>query len=223
MKTKVLAIVAVLLILSAPVMAQDFCINDLNYDGVVNPGDTNIFFENFPRSPLQNPCPPDGPAPVEKSGQTTSYATGDDGDLEKGVPWPNPRFTDNLDGTVTDNLTGLIWLKDANCFGLRTWSYALSDCNGLQAGWCGLTDGSNAGDWRLPHYKELFSLVDAKNYNPALPTVHPFADVRSEEYWSSTTYAYHSNYAWYVNMYDGYVGYDAKDFYYRVWCVRGGR
>ena len=36
---------------------------------------------------------------------------------KKGVAWPNPRFTDNGNGTVTDNLTGLIWLKNANCFG----------------------------------------------------------------------------------------------------------
>ena len=57
------------------------------------------------------------PSPVPKTGQTTSYATGDDGELEKGVAWPNPRFTDNNNGTVTDNLTGLIWLKHANCFG----------------------------------------------------------------------------------------------------------
>ena len=42
-------------------------------------------------------------APVPKTGQTTSYATGDDGQLEKGVAWPYPRFTDNGDGTVTDN------------------------------------------------------------------------------------------------------------------------
>ena len=84
MKVKVLALVSVLLMLSAPnAMAQDFCDNDINYDGVVNPGDTNLLFENFPRSPLQNPCPPDGPAPVPKTGQTASYATGDDGDLEK--------------------------------------------------------------------------------------------------------------------------------------------
>ncbi len=31
------------------------------------------------------------------------------------VPWPDPSFTDRGDGTVKDNLTGLIWLKDANC------------------------------------------------------------------------------------------------------------
>jgi len=58
-------------------------------------------------------------APVEKTGQTTYYEPGDDGDLKKGVVWPNPRFTDNEDGTVTDNLTGLIWLKNANCFGAK--------------------------------------------------------------------------------------------------------
>ena len=48
------------------------------------------------------------PAPVPKTGLTSSYLTGDDGDLQKGVPSPNPRFTNNGDGTVTDNLTGLM-------------------------------------------------------------------------------------------------------------------
>ena len=37
----------------------------------------------------------DAPAPVAQTGQTTSFAAGDDGDLEKGVAWPSPRFTDN--------------------------------------------------------------------------------------------------------------------------------
>ncbi|MFH0343306.1 MAG: hypothetical protein ACHBNF_14550 [Chromatiales bacterium] len=41
--------------------------------------------------------------------------TGQDAELRKGTSWPNPRFTDNGDGTITDNLTGLMWLKDANC------------------------------------------------------------------------------------------------------------
>ena len=64
---------------------------------------------------------------VPETGQTATYAIGDDGQLEKGVAWPNPRFTYNGDGTVTDNLTGLIWLKDTNCRGQRTWADALSD------------------------------------------------------------------------------------------------
>ena len=36
---------------------------------------------------------------VPQTGQTTIYATGDDGDLQMGIPWPAPRFTDNSDGT----------------------------------------------------------------------------------------------------------------------------
>jgi hypothetical protein len=56
------------------------------------------------------------PAAVERTGQTMSFAAGDDGDIKAGVPFPSPRFTDNGDGTVTDHLTGLIWLKNAYCF-----------------------------------------------------------------------------------------------------------
>jgi len=48
-----------------------------------------------------------------------------------GVSWPSPRFTDNGNGTVTDNLTGLIWLKHASCYGKRTWADASSDANAL--------------------------------------------------------------------------------------------
>jgi len=80
---------------------------------------------------------------VPKTGQTTTYGTRDDGELEKGVMWPNPRFTDNGDGTVRDNLTGLIWTKNANCFGDRTRVTALSDCNSLVSGSSGLSDGSS--------------------------------------------------------------------------------
>ena len=60
------------------------------------------------------------PGQVMKTGQTTSYATGDDGDLEAGVAWPIPRFKDNNDGTILDTLTGLIWLKNANCIQIKS-------------------------------------------------------------------------------------------------------
>ena len=33
-------------------------------------------------------------------------------DSNKGIASPNPRFTDNSNGTVTDNLTGLVWLQN---------------------------------------------------------------------------------------------------------------
>jgi hypothetical protein len=160
-------------------------------------------------------------AAVPKTGQTTSDATGDDGNLKKGVAWPNPRFTDNSNGTVTDNLSGLIWLKNANCFATQNWTSALIAVNGLNSGECGLTDGSAEGAWRLPNIKELQSLVDFSRYGPALPSGHPFSDVQSY-YWSSTSIAA-PNIAWYLLLGDGRVNYDAKSNAYYVWPVRGGQ
>jgi len=163
-----------------------------------------------------------GSATIAKTGQTTSYATGDDGDLQKGVAWPNPRFTDNSNGTVTDNLTGLIWLQNANAFGTRDWATALTDCNTLNSGEHGLTDGSKEGDWRLPNVKELLSLIDWSQSSPVLPSGHPFTSVQSSGYWSSTTYESNTYYAWYVYMGYGGVGRDNKDGNHSVWPVRSG-
>jgi hypothetical protein len=57
------------------------------------------------------------PALVEVTGQTTSFADGDDGDIQAGVPFPTPRFTDKGNGTVKYSLTNLTWLKNANSAG----------------------------------------------------------------------------------------------------------
>src|SRR5882724_3408899 len=120
-------------------------------------------------------------APVPQTGQTQCWdsagvpipcdGTGQDGDVQAGVPWPTPRFTDNLDGTVTDNLTGLIWLQHANCFGIQTWTNALSAANTLHdtgtpdtTDDCGLSDGSKPGDWYLPNVKQLYSLIDSGHF-----------------------------------------------------------
>ena len=51
--------------------------------------------------------------------------TGQDGELKKGERSPDPRFIDNQDGTVTDNLTKLIWLKNADALGELKWEDAL--------------------------------------------------------------------------------------------------
>jgi len=59
-------------------------------------------------------------------------------------------------GTVAIN--GLVWLKNANCFGEKTWDEAKADAASLHTGMCGLTDGSAAGQWRLPTARELQSL-----------------------------------------------------------------
>ena len=60
-------------------------------------------------------------ASLPRTGQVTSYASGDDFSSLIGVTWPGTRFTDNVNGTVTDHLTGLIWLKNADCYGLLNW------------------------------------------------------------------------------------------------------
>ncbi|HEX9868842.1 MAG TPA: hypothetical protein VGC99_09650 [Candidatus Tectomicrobia bacterium] len=69
--------------------------------------------------------PPPPPAPVPQTGQTQCWDasgvlidcadTGEDGELQAGVRSPVPRFTDRGNGSVRDNLTGLIWLKFPNC------------------------------------------------------------------------------------------------------------
>ena len=175
-----------------------------------------------------------GKALVEKSGQITSYSAtgGEDGDLQYGVAWPHPRFTDKGNGTVTDNLTKLIWLKDASSFSLRTWEQALSDANTLASGSHGLTDGSKAGDWRLPNVKELQSLIDRAYYSPALSNAlgtdkwtdgNAFINVQVNLYWSSTTYSYDTTQAWYVSPYGGNMNTRPKTMNGLVWPVRGGK
>jgi len=188
------------------------------------------------------------PAPVPKTGQTTSYATGDDGDLQRGVAWPNPRFTDNEDGTVTDNLTGLIWLKDTVCMatnypefdndepagdGKVTWQHALDFVAGINAGTypdC----GASYTDWRLPNERELISLIHNGYgfYEPAVPdtagTGHwsegdPFNMAKTRGYWSSTTFAGDDLSALTVSIGFGSLNFSHKTRKrdYSAWPVRG--
>jgi rhodanese-related sulfurtransferase len=173
------------------------------------------------------------PAQVWKTGQTVSYAAGDDGDLEKGIAWPSPRFTPNADTTITDNLTGLIWGPDGNVMATRdplwdgdgtagdgavTWQHALDYVAKLNT-----ENYLGYNDWRLPSRKELHSLTDASQTKPALPSGHPFTGVVGDEYyWSSTTYAYISTNAWMVLMESGLVHAYPKSESHYVWPVRAG-
>jgi hypothetical protein len=160
--------------------------------------------------------------------------TGQDADKMQGAAWPSPRFTDNGNGTVTDKLTGLIWLKNANCTdtvggiakgsGYLTWAGALIWSNNLANGNCGLSDGSAAGQWRLPTVSELQSLVNSQQTNQGIwLNGQGFSSVQSSNYWSSTTYAPYTSYAWLVYMNVGSVYYGYKTGSYYVWPVRGGQ
>lgn len=154
-----------------------------------------------------NAADPAFPANLPKTGQTTSYASGDDGDLEWGVAWPSPRFTNRGDGTITDNLTGLDWTENASSPGpaacspgvTKHWQASLDHVQCLNSnGYLGHSD------WRMPNKFELRSLVDLRNSNPALPTGHPFASFSPATYWTSTTIVSSTNRgAWAVNFFDG--------------------
>ena len=160
--------------------------------------------------------------PLPATGQTASISARDDGALKMGITWPSPRFSDNADGTVSDNLTGLVWLKNANCFGTKTWFDSLSSANTLANGACGLTDGSRAGEWHLPNANELESLVDISRSSPPLPSGHPFSNVMSE-YWSSSTHIRNFGNGWALSNGNGYLAQVDKNTAKYAWPVRQGR
>jgi hypothetical protein len=153
-----------------------------------------------------------------------------------GVAWPNPRFTDNGNGTVTDNLTGLIWTKNANCNGIPVIANNIYlVINYMANGSCGLTDGSVAGQWRLPNIREMQSLVHYDYNNPALPNTSgtgkwsagdPFTNVQSNCYWTSSRLAPMMTIIWSVNLGQGDL--PLKDptqptITCYTWPVRGGQ
>jgi len=221
----VLVSILMLLVPFAAVAQVDFCEGNFDYDQDVDGTDASTFKADFGRSPFKNMCPSEGPAPVQKTGQITSYATGDDGYFQRGVEKPllKIRFTNNGNGTVTDNLTGLMWYRDANLFGARNWSQALNDIASLNI-------GVAYSDWRLPNVRELQTLLDYSQRNPALPSAHPFLNTPATPafYWSATTKMGVEpspfDEAYGVNLGDGTVGGSLKSlsaFY--VWPVRGGQ
>ncbi len=125
------------------------------------------------------------------------------------------RYVDCANGTVTDTVTGLIWLKNANCFGLQNYAAANNAAAGLQTGACGLTDNSTPGDWRLPTREEFQAIllsscptapkiVGNNLPNPGCYSNNSWATgVQSSFYWTSTTYAPNTANAWTVSLSSG--------------------
>jgi formylglycine-generating enzyme required for sulfatase activity len=145
---------------------------------------------------------------------------------------------------VRDNITGLIWENKTNDSSIHdgtktfTWCDTNTATNGGNQGICGTGTGNAAtdteayikalndatfggfSDWRLPSVKELESIVDLSKYSPAINTAW-FPNTVPSYYWSSTTYAYYVDYAWWVSFNYGYVSADDKANAYAVRAVRG--
>ena len=119
------------------------------------------------------------------------------------------RFTDNQDGTITDQETGLMWQQET--MEEMNWNKAILACSEL----------SLAGhkDWRLPKIKELQSIVDFERINPACD---PVFNAQSGYYWSSSTYQGTPTGAWNVGFLSGYTYATSKTNGYYVRAVRSG-
>ena len=189
----------------------------------------------FPDGSVQTTAATATLAPIQVTGQAECFdfsgtsrhcaGTGEDGEHQAGVAWPAPRFVDNRAGTITDTLTGLIWLQDAECFGQLTWQEALDAVAAFALGSQACTNYPlqvNPG-WRLANVKELLSLIDFGQQDPALPEGHPFIDVQPLQYWSSSTWVPTPELAWIVHLPVGFAGPTPKDDTRLVWPVRGGR
>ena len=147
--------------------------------------------------------------PVLKTGQTTSYATNDDGAYQSGVTRSYTRDT----GTeiVTDNVTGLMWQDDTTP-STMTWDSAINYCEDLTLG------GYN--DWRLPSRAELLTIVDRSRDYPSIDSA--FLNVIPDYYWSFVSYTADVHYIWGVLFEDGGTSYRSKTYDYYVRCVRSG-
>ena len=223
----VVALFAALSLTFAPVLAPDFNLAPV-----------------FAEDDADDADDADAIAPVPQTGQTTCWdpgtnaplascsGTGQDGDFQAGTALPSPRFTDNGDGTVTDNLTRLIWLQEANCVGTKSWADALSFANNLDDPQCGLMDGSVSGDWRLPNVRELQSLFHYGFFGPALSDAAGTARWTTNAdaftnfppnniYWSSTTGENSPVHAWAVGSFGGNVFQGLKTDVVIVLPVRG--
>lgn len=120
-------------------------------------------------------------------------------------------FTDNGNGTITDNLTNLIWQKITYSDSL-TWEQALAYSDSLTY--------SGFNDWRLPNIKELQSLNDESIINPSIDKTI-FTNLGIKKYWSSTTLPNQTAKAWYLHTQFGITTYDNKTARNMIICVRG--
>lgn len=163
---------------------------------------------------------------LPQSGQKNSYHTQDDGNLQKGAPWPTPRIVNNGDGTITDHLTGLMWVRDASCADTsnqipgsssKNWDDAFAfveQLNTINSGVVCEEYTAEYRDWHVPNVVELMSLMpyglnSSQSYFDGLlapeTTSSGFINlgIIYTPAWTSTTAANDNNQAWVVDFIKG--------------------
>ncbi len=150
-------------------------------------------------------------SPVVKTGQTTSYRTGDDGTYQKGTA--HSYFREPITGNIVDSATGLRWqdtyvggiVKDAN------WSEAQAYCSSFNDG------------WRLPSIEELMTITDKSRYEPAIDPIFEKIAYNPTDtldgYWSATEFS-KDNRIWSVAFDRGDSIFNEKNATLHVRCVK---
>jgi hypothetical protein len=134
----------------------------------------------------------------------------DQADVTAGAP-NLESYADNGDGTVTDNVTGLMWQQTVPT-GTYTWAQALAYCPTLTL--------ANHGDWRLPSRIELVSIVDmGVTSGPMINNTH-FPSTPTAVFWSASPVAGLPADAYIVDFFNGYTGYYIITGTNDVRCVR---
>jgi hypothetical protein len=182
----------------------------------VDAGDTNAL---APDTSLDGPvdAPLDAPVPLPEGAAPVSWAQ---------TPMPNPpdagpnpfKYVANADGSVTDTVTGLVWL-------LPERDSQVADESGFQAALeqCASVPQDAGAHWRLPTRIELVTLIDFSQQGTAAdPTF--FVTLQGGWYWTSSvvrpvTLPYRF---WAVNFFTGEVSPSVDPQKRRgVLCVKG--
>ena len=159
------------------------------------------------------------------------------------------RYVDCGNGTVTDNVTGLVWLKFAACGGgtidFHLAHESVAGLSDLPADFpepdadCGLSDHSSPGEWRLPSASEWQAMVAAAAAMDCSPAItndagtgcwdaddpgSSFRSVLSTGYWSATPEVIMWSEAYVMFLdFNGTSSSEPKSDLYRAWPVRGGQ
>jgi hypothetical protein len=167
---------------------------------------------------------------LKKTGQTTSYVTGDDGDLEKGVAHSytvldSGQYSGTTDITVAgatdshsnncvqDNMTGLMWLR------YIAGNVGIDFGKGRTSDFPWTTDGSGIGiweylsaanaaslaghtDWRIPNIYELITIYLVETGFPDVTAWDGFIGFlwSSNTLITNTTYSFQIPYSWDVSI-----------------------